>query len=177
MEIAIDRRLGRDLFWFVQHETDFFEDPSALPSSSPGYRNTLDRLVPSGWKRGESGIWLHAVPSDARLPLQGFKIHVSGTSLTAEELLRRVIPVCVENEVGFKVMADPLMLERTTSKNSSRGASGKFITIYPRDDEHFVTLVKALDRATNGLAGPYILSDKRYGENRVLFYRNACRKG
>ncbi len=171
MEIAIDRRLGRDLFWFVQHETDFFEDSSTLASESSDYRNILDQLVPPSWKRGESGIWLHAIPSNSQLPLQGFKIHVSGTSVTAEELLRKVVPVCVENEAGFKVMANPLMLERTTSKNSSRGTSGKFITIYPRDDEHFAKLVKALDAATSGLAGPYILSDKRYGENKVLFYR------
>src|SRR5438093_13606111 len=101
MEIAIDRRLGRDLIWYVLHGTDFFEDPSSLPSNSDGYRNILDRLTPSGWKLGQSGIWVNALPPDSRLPLQGFKIHVSGTSVTAEELLRRVVPVCVENEVGF----------------------------------------------------------------------------
>ncbi|HYR91056.1 MAG TPA: class III lanthionine synthetase LanKC [Terriglobia bacterium] len=171
MEIGIDRRLGRELVWFLQDETDFFEDPSALPSKSDGYRKILHRLVPSDWNLGQSGIWLHAAPPNLRLPLQGFKIHVSGTSVTAEELLHRIAPVCVANTVGFKVIADPLILERMTSKNFSRGASGKFITIYPRDDEHFVTVMKALDEATRGLAGPYILSDKRYGENKVLFYR------
>jgi serine/threonine protein kinase len=171
MDIAIDRRLGRDLIWFVQNETEFFEDPSALPIDFSEYRNIVERFVPSGWMLGESGIWLHALPSSSTLPVQGFKIHVSATSVTAQELLCRVVPVCVENLVGFKVMASPLMLERTTSKNYSRGAAGKFITIYPRDDAHFVALLKALDAATAGLAGPYILSDKRYGDNKALFYR------
>src|SRR5262245_9660404 len=171
MEITIDRKLGRGLAWFIEHGTDFFEDPSALASTSAEYKDILRQLMPSDWKLHEHNIWLHAVPSNAALPLQGFKIHVSGTVVTAEELLRRVVPVCVEHEAAFKVMADPLMLERTTSKNYSREGSGKFITIYPRDDAHFVGLVKALDAATSGMTGPYILSDKRYGDNKVLFYR------
>jgi serine/threonine protein kinase len=171
MEIAIDRRLGRDLVWFVENDSDFFEDPSTMPSDSSEYGAMLDSLVPSAWKRIESGGWLHAVPSNSTLPLQGFKIHVSGTSVTAEDLLRKVVPACVENEAAFKVLASPLLLERTTSKNYSRGASGKFITIYPTNEEHFGVVIKAVDAATRGMAGPYILSDKRYGDNKVLFYR------
>ena len=58
-----------------------------------------------------------------------------------------------------------------TSKNSGRGASGKFMAIYPSNEEHFTAIIQALDQATAGIAGPYILSDRRYRDNKVLFYR------
>src|SRR5262245_48757746 len=131
MDLFIDRRLRRDLFWFISGETEFFENPSMYPSASHNYRQTVESSVPSDWWVGEKDIWLHAVPPEAGLPLQGFKIHISGTSVTATELLRKVVPVCVEGQAGFKVIANPYMLEMTTCKNYSRGSSGKFMTIYP----------------------------------------------
>jgi len=170
VDIAIDRKSRYNRFWFLQ-EPEFFEHPFTSSSPLQEYRQIATSLVPSNWRVGVHGIWLHASPSGAWLPLQGFKIHISGTSVTATELLRRVGPVCVENQAAFKVIADPFVLELTTSKHYFRGASGKFITIYPRDDEHFARLLVALDEVTASLAGPYILSDKRYANNKVLFYR------
>jgi serine/threonine protein kinase len=171
MQIAIDRRLDRDVFWLFMQDPEFFGQTLNPPSESHEYREILTGLVPSDWEIRKHHIWLGASPADAESPLQGFKIHLSATSLTAVEVLRRVTPVCVENRAPFKVIADPTALEMMTSKNSSRGASGKFITIYPSDESHFTVLIKALDQATAGMAGPYILSDKRYRNNRVLFYR------
>jgi class III lanthionine synthetase len=171
MDLEIERRQKRDVFWFVRQDSEFFESLSTSVSASPDYKEILDGCVPSDWRKVHKDVWLQAVPPDETLPLQGFKIHLSGTSPTATELLRRVVPICVSNRAGFKVMANPDLLELTTSKNSSRGASGKFITIYPRDGEHFSKLMEVLDKATNDMAGPYILSDKRYAGNKVLFYR------
>lgn len=171
MDLAIERKQRHDAFWFVLEDGDFFENLTRSVLVSPDYQEILDSYVPPDWKRVHSDVWLQAVPSDETLPPQGFKIHLSGTSPTAIELLHRVVPICVAQRAGFKVMANPDLLELTTSKNSSRGASGKFITIYPRDCEHFSELIKILDKATNDLAGPYILSDKRYASNKVLFYR------
>lgn len=54
-----------------------------------------------------------------------------------------------------------------------RGGAGKFITIYPTSDEGFPALMEALHQATRDLpaAGPYILSDRRYRDSRILHYR------
>jgi len=171
MEPTIERRQRRELFWYVMRDSDFFEDVSTGVTVSDEYQGILDDVIPSDWKITQQGIWLHASPSAAVVPNQGFKIHVSGTSVTAPDVLRRVAPICVAHEAAFKITAEPFLLELTTSKNCSRGAAGKFITVYPRDRDHFVSLMRALDEATSDLTGPYILSDKRYAGNRVLFYR------
>src|SRR5262245_9870665 len=171
MEIGIDRRIDRDMFWLFMRDAEFFEQTLSSPAESQEYREIVRDLVPSNWEIHKHHIWIGVSPVDAETPLQGFKIHVSATSLTATETLRRVTPVCVENRAPFKAIAEPRVLEMMTSKNCSRGASGKFITIYPSDQDHFTVLIKALDKATAGLAGPYVLSDKRYGDNKALFYR------
>jgi serine/threonine protein kinase len=171
MEPTIERRQRRELFWYVMRDSDFFENLSTGVTVSDEYQGILDSVIPPDWRVTHEGVWLHVHPPAIALPPQGFKIHVSGTSPTASEILRRVAPICVAHDAAFKLTADPLLLELTTSKNSSRGSSGKFITIYPGDRDHFVSLMKALDRATSDLTGPYILSDKRYAGNRVLFYR------
>ena len=171
MDVSIDRRLRRDLFWFMLQDPEFYEEPSIAPSASQQCKQMLAAYLPSDWTVVKQGIWLHAMPSHAALPLQGFKIHISGTSVTAEELIHRVVPICVGNQATFKIMGDPFMIEMTTCKNYSRGASGKFITIYPDDNAHFVKLAEALDKATTGMAGPYILSDRRYADSKVVFYR------
>jgi serine/threonine protein kinase len=171
MDIRIDRRLDRDMFWLFMRDAEFFEQTINSSSESHEYKDILTNLIPLNWEIGKHDIFLCASPTGVELPLQGFKIHVSATSVTAMEVLRRVIPVCVDHRAPFKAIADPLMLEMMTSKNCARGASGKFMTIYPSNLEHFTAIIEALDRATAGLAGPYILSDKRYRDNKVLFYR------
>lgn len=169
MELTIDRRQNRDLFWYLVQDPEFFEDLSG--SGSRDFIQIIERLVPPHWRLQPAQMWFHVFPPEGKLPLQGFKIHLAATSATATELLLRVVPVCTANNAAFKIMADPLILEVATCKNYSRGGSGKFITVYPRDEQHFVSLVGAFDEVTKDLSGPYILSDKRYAGNKVLFYR------
>src|ERR1700760_4259188 len=56
-------------------------------------------------------------------------------------------------------------------KRWNRGGSGKFMTIYPRDLEQFKHLVARMDERTRDLDGPYILSDRRYKDSKVVYYR------
>ena len=49
------------------------------------------------------------------------------------------------------------------AKYAPRGASGKFITIYPSDDGQFEMILSELDTLLTGQSGPYILSDLRFG--------------
>jgi len=171
MELAIDRRQNRELFWFLMHDREFFEDLSASASGWSDFRPAVEEFVPADWMLLGTDIWLNVFPPQAKLPLQGFKIHISATSATATEVLRRVVPIFVANNAGFKIMADPRILEIATCKNYWRGGSGKFVTVYPKDSEHFAVLAQELGKVTNDLAGPYILSDKRVADNKVLFYR------
>ena len=73
--------------------------------------------------------------------------------------------------MSFKFLLDKKTLAITNSKAWSRGGSGKFITIYPNDTAHFKWLLEELYVLTGDFCGPYILSDKRYKDSKVLYYR------
>ena len=75
------------------------------------------------------------------------------------------------SDVAFKFSLDRSLLSLLNSKNWPRGGSGKFITIYPSDSCRFIDLIEEIDQATAGMPGPYILSDSRYKNSRVVFYR------
>ncbi|QSQ25977.1 hypothetical protein JY651_14065 [Pyxidicoccus parkwayensis] len=149
---------------------EYFEALGRFPITRV-YPDLLASLLPAGWKTSRFDVWLHAFPEGAELAPQGFKIHVSSTVAQAPEVLRRVVPVCVRAGVQFKHVADPGLLRFHNSKRSPRKASGKFIAVYPPDTPSFLTLIEALHQATKDLEGPYILSDKRYRDSKVVFYR------
>jgi serine/threonine protein kinase len=56
------------------------------------------------------------------------------------------------------------------SKAAFRGSSGKLVTIYPPDEDQLELVLKELDEILDGVQGPYILSDLRYGDG-PLFVR------
>jgi len=160
----------RELIDFVVTSTEFFESTSARKITSE-YLNTLEKILPPDWSLEKRDIWLFGTLDRDRIPRQGFKIHVSGTPLNAKELLAIVVPECVKEGTAFKAVADSFLLTHLCSKGYNRGSAGKFITIYPTDLSTFRRLLEALDENTKHLSGPYILSDRRYKQSHVLFYR------
>ncbi|WP_329104834.1 class III lanthionine synthetase LanKC N-terminal domain-containing protein [Streptomyces sp. NBC_01439] len=166
-------------------------EPLSRRAITPQYRDALQRLLPDAWALERSDVWLHArmvagttgmrgvrgVADSSRRtappPAQGFKIHVSSAPAHALRLFDLVVPVCVDNGVEFKTAADPVLLGVINSKTQERGFSGKFMTIYPPDEDVFVELIETLYRRTvdEPVDGPYVLSDRRYRDSRVLFYR------
>ncbi|MFI2041413.1 hypothetical protein ACIOK4_45045 [Streptomyces bottropensis] len=91
----------------------------------------------------------------------------------ANETLDLVVPECIACGVDFKIIGDPFLHDRLNSKRQSRGHSGKFMTIYPPDDDAFAELIEQLYRTTRDteVAGPRILSDRQYKDSSVLYYR------
>jgi hypothetical protein len=155
---------------FQLAHADFYERPDAIDVSGD-YLNLLRLGLPRSWRIEVAGWWTHAYPRERSLPDQGFKIHLSSTPTQALSLLRRVMPVLLHRRVGFKVVTGPELLVMGLGKNYGRGASGKFVTVYPVDDAEFRSLLESLHAATGEFEGPYILSDMRYADSRVLFYR------
>lgn len=156
---------------FTLVDREFFETIDRY-RINPTYVDRLQSLVPGGWSVSRSGIWVMAsngVPG----PAQGFKIHVSSVPRHALSTLDLVVPECTRRGVQFKIAADPGLLNLLNSKRYGRGGSGKFMTIYPGDTDIFRDLIEALYRATSGtdLAGPYILSDRRYKDSKIIYYR------
>ena len=87
----------------------------------------------------------------ARLVGQGWKLHVSATQLAAPVVLARVADTVVRNGCAFKFARGLNQLWGLLSNQYDRGVGGKFITVYPEDDEQFRRLAAELDRVTDGL--------------------------
>ncbi|MEU9041235.1 MULTISPECIES: class IV lanthionine synthetase LanL [unclassified Kitasatospora] len=125
-----------------------------------------------GWNVTVGGFWCTARPSaSSPLPEQGWKLHVSAASVVGEEVLSAVVRVLAEDPCSFKFAAAQERLSQLNSRNSDRGSAGKFITVYPADDAQFQRLAAELDRATAGLPGPVVLSDRPYRPGSRVHYR------
>ncbi len=108
---------------------------------------------------------------DDNLPVQGWKIHVSATPRNFMDILKIVSSILFKERISFKFLANKRIFFSMISKNASRGSSGKFITVYPPNDEVFKYIIEKLYKGLKGFEGPYILSDKRYKDCKVLYYR------
>lgn len=123
--------------------------------------------VPDGWECEVKDDWLIHGPVGGTLPAQGWKIHVSARLDNAERVLARVADYCRPRGIAFKHLRGPRLLLMRNSKYARRGASGKFVTVYPRDDAELELTAKELADLLDGETGPYILSDLRYGDGPV----------
>lgn len=122
------------------------------------------RQLPEGWRRAELDDWLVCLPEPAELPTQGWKAHVSANLDNAEEILQIVWDYCLERGIAFKFVRSRQLLLMRNSKYADRGASGKFVTIFPADDAQLEVILNDLAERLGGQAGPYILSDLRWGD-------------
>ncbi|WP_281179566.1 class IV lanthionine synthetase LanL [Micromonospora rosaria] len=129
------------------------------------------RLRADGWRTESRRPWTHVRPAATMSRVQGWKLHVSATVHSADRVLAACAPVLVEAGCEFKYAATGDILRNLNDVRAPRGSSGKFLTAYPVDDEQFRTLAERLDEATEGLAGPRILSDARLRSGSLVHYR------
>ncbi|WP_141583725.1 class IV lanthionine synthetase LanL [Actinomadura sp. WMMA1423] len=138
--------------------------------------DVLDRALtaadgPARWTTARSGMWAQVRPEGGECPAQGWKLHVSATPASAEQVLARSLPVLLAGRSLFKFAATRDHVAAMNARNTSRGHSGKFITVYPVNDDEAVRLAAELHVATAGLPGPRILSDRPYGPGSLVHYR------
>lgn len=151
-------------------DTQFFV-PVDRKTPGPEYLSVVAGLGSAGWRVAPGGLWTHVVPPGWASLNQGWKLHVSATPANGSAVLARIVNVLQADPAAFKFASDTAILYVMNSKNWPREGGGKFVTIYPLDDEHFRRLSRALAEATEGLEGPYILSDRRVPGSRIVFYR------
>lgn len=157
-------------FQFTLLSQEFFEDLESYQPTDE-YLSIVRQEIGNGWQIRVGGLWTRCIPGDCPLGRQGWKIHVSAIPQAGLETLRRVVPLLASSRTPFKFCSDPRMLRLSTGKNWPRTASGKFLTIYPRSDQHFVELLEALYQVTGGLQGPRVLTDRPYRDSAVVHYR------
>ncbi|MDT9682862.1 class III lanthionine synthetase LanKC [Streptomyces sp. TRM76323] len=156
---------------FCDADRHFYDAPHRLSAAGQGSRGALYEAalapVPEGWQQHRRGDWLALRPVERELPPQGWKIHVSACLDNAETILSRVREYCLAHRVAFKFVPSRYLLHNRNAKYADRAASGKFITVYPADDDHCHRVARDLDALLAGEDGPYILSDLRWGEGPV----------
>ncbi|MFC8452126.1 class IV lanthionine synthetase LanL [Kitasatospora sp. NPDC057223] len=131
-----------------------------------------------GWSVTAEDFWCRVTPGDAGAGRrQGWKLHVSATPLSAPTVLTRAAQVLVAARAPFKCAGTPGRLTDLVSARYDRGAGGKFITVYPHDDDQFRRLAEELHRATAHLPGPGILSDRQYWPGSLVHYRYGAFRG
>ncbi len=149
----------------------FYEPLDRYAVNHDAFFDPVQKMLPADWKLDRHGMWFNVTPPEYKLPIQGWKIHVSATQANALTLLERVVPVLVKRNLPFKFALDPLVLSIITGKGWSSAGAGKFITVYFENQEQFVSAAEELHCATKGLEGPFVVSDRRYGDSKVIYYR------
>lgn len=141
----------------------FYESPARITQPDLEFR-AHERPVPDGWQSSDFESWLLLQPAAAGMPVQGWKIHVSACLDNADEILELVWDYCVTNLIPFKYQRNRAALLLANAKYAHRGSSGKFITVYLRDESQLEHVLVELDAQLHGAPGPYILSDLRWAD-------------
>ena len=171
MEPVPAMRSRQDLLYRLL-DRDYYESFDAYSPRRTDFYDQVLSALPLNWEIRRKGIWFYCSSPHTALPMQGWKIHISATPANAAEILSRVTSILFQRmDTDFKFALDISVVFLLNSKNWSRGRAGKFITIYPADNVRFVELLEELYLATRDMHGPYILSDHRYKDSNVVFYR------
>ena len=160
-----------ELLHYTAIDREFFEPYGRHVIDPADFVEPVRKIVPDEWRMRRTGIWMHCAPPGLVLPAQGWKIHVSSVASTARIVLSIAAAMLAAAGIAFKFAADARILSAVNGKRWPRGGSGKFITVYPHDAADFRGIIDDLHAALSGYAGPYILSDRRYRDSRVLYYR------
>lgn len=146
-----------------------------LPENSPSSRKESFTVLqnspdPEGWIRSDNGEWVSFIPDDGKIPLQGWKVHVSSRTENADKVVSRVWDYCMREKIAFKITASPEKFWNKNTKYAERTASGKLVTIYPSGEAQLHKVLVELGEELRGEEGPYILSDVRW-EDGPLYTR------
>jgi hypothetical protein len=150
---------------FCMADPAFYDAPVHSEAEDPYQLG--EQPAPDGWRRRTTDHWVIYSPLDSDLPSQGWKIHVAGCLDNAEHIIQTVWEYCTERDIAFKFLRSPRVVLARNAKYAARGGSGKLVTIYPSDDAELESVGVDLDGLLAGQAGPYILSDLRWGAGPV----------
>lgn len=102
-------------------------------------------------------------------PSEGWKIHISACYWDCDSILEKTAKYCIDNHLNFKIYLDKNTVFHMNAKTADRSHSGKFITIYMRNESDLILHLTNLKVLLSGYKGPYILTDRRY--DGIIFYR------
>jgi hypothetical protein len=120
----------------------------------------------------KNSIWRYSrlrEPADAQ---QGWKLHISATILTASAVFEAVAPFLKNHHAYYKA---PVSLKELKKINSGVHYDytqiGKFITVYPQNDEQAVYFAGQLHRMTDRIPAPSVPYDLKFAPGSCVHYR------
>lgn len=165
------RRQVNNINHYTLVDKEYYDTLENYSSKDSLYHDVIMENLPQNWVVQGGGLWNYVKPPINFERVQGFKIHVSTIPNESVTLLNIVSDTLYSYETRFKYIKDLRLLLYNLGKNYSRSASGKFVTIYPKNLAEFKKLIEVLYNKTNQFNGPYILSDKQYRDSNILYYR------
>ncbi len=144
-------------------DAHFYDTPARARGGNTAFAQAR-RPAPASWTRSEMDNWVVLRPDGVTLPLQGWKIHVSACLDNAAQILTEVWNYCLPRRIPFKFLPSKEELLLANAKYAHRGSSGKFVTVYPADEDGLERVLTELGPVLDGRPGPYVLSDLRWGE-------------
>jgi serine/threonine protein kinase len=160
----------QDLIYQIA-DREFFEKIDFYRPEEEPFLATVKNLLPDTWRIIRNGVWFQCIPPKGEFIGQGWKIHLSSAMKDSSELLCSAVPILLSSQISFKFAMDKWILSLLNGKRWSRGGSGKFVTIYPCGDAEFKEIIENLYVSLKAFKGPYILSDRRYKDSSVIYYR------
>ncbi|MEV7028052.1 hypothetical protein AB0O00_38780, partial [Kitasatospora sp. NPDC093558] len=148
---------------YCQADPVFYDLAGQHSADDSDFAATAAPAAP-GWRRRDQDVWVVHTPEDHRLPDQGWKIHISALPANAEHVVETARGYCTEHRLPYKFLRSRKVLTTHSLKYAPRSASGKLVTIYPSDEEQLHTTLLELGKLLDGEAGPYILTDLRWGD-------------
>jgi hypothetical protein len=158
---------------FLIADPDYYELWNTV-DPGPRYRPAP---LPPDWTRHDDGAWTHWGPPGLVLPDQGWKVHVSSSLVNAQHVLTVVSLTCAELGIPFKHLAGLGTFLVVHDKHAPRPQSGKFCTLYPPTQDQALELMRRLSAELSGISGPYVLTDRRFGESECVSYRYGAIRG
>jgi hypothetical protein len=150
-------------------------DPQGSASSvlshslSSEWEELCARYLPLGCR---DSIWRYSRGPARSDPEQGWKLHVSATIMTANEVLKKVAPHLCKHGIRFKAPSSLCELQKLNS-GLCYGYSqvGKFITVYTRSAEEAASLARRLHWLTRRMCAPLVPFDLRFRRDSCIYYR------
>ncbi|GJL76348.1 MAG TPA: hypothetical protein DEO56_00880 [Nitrosomonas nitrosa] len=156
--------------FYTQYHPRWFESVQRY-SPSNEYIDIYLKIIPDHWDLSRTGLWYSVNPPDVALTDQGWKLHISVSTIASTAALQKLLPLLRDESVPFKFLLDPSITSLTNGKLWPRESSGKFVTIYPTCLNQFYRLGNRLSEELASFVGPYILSDRRWPGSKSVYYR------
>lgn len=137
------------------------------------YISEIRELLPPEWITAVDDTWFYVSHPATPMAIQNWKIHISSRLGTAAiDTLRATLKICLKHRINWKAARSPLIHERLNSKQASREASNKFLTLYPNpaDPELLSRLVRDLNAVLTAENAPIVHSDLQIGNQTHMRY-------